>query len=324
MREKIHKLADKVMNHETLNPDEKRFLFSVPNEYILDLISAAYKIKLKFRGQRISTCSIVSAKTGFCSEDCAFCAQSIRSTSKIQRHSLIHPEEILEAAIDAEESGAERFSIVTSGRGYSGEEKEFERILDVVKLILDNTNLNVDVSLGSLSRKAVEKLAKAGVKRIHHNIETSKSYFKNIVSTHSFDEKIETIKTIKELGLEVCSGFIIGMGEDVEDRIEIAEILNSLNVDSVPINILIPIKGTPLGNLVPITPLEALKNIAAFRFLMPDKELRLCGGRVQNLRDLQILSLFIVDGILIGRKALTTGIRDPELDITMIKDLEFY
>ncbi len=312
------------MNCIKLSPHEKRFLFEVPNEYILELISAAYEIKLKFRRQKVSTCSIVSAKTGLCSEDCKFCAQSIRSTSKIEKHSLMNPEEILETAINAEKSGAERFSIVTSGKGYNGKEKEFERILDAVKLILDNTNLNVDVSLGLLSRKAVEKLAKAGVKRIHHNIETSKNYFKNIVSTHSFDEKIETIKMIKEVGLEVCSGFIIGMGEDIEDRIEMAELLNSLNVDSVPINILIPIKETPLESIIPIKPLEALKSIAAFRFLMPDKELRLCGGRVQNLRDLQVLSLFIVDGILIGRKALTTEIRDPELDIIMIKDLEFH
>lgn len=128
---------------------------------------------------------------------------------------------------------------------------------------------------------------------------------------------------IKGCGVEICSGFIIGMGENIKDRIEMAGILNSLDVDSVPINLSIPIKGTPLQNLIPIKPLEALKSIAAFRFLMPDKELRLCGGRIQNLRDLQVLSLFAVDGILIGRKALTTVIRDPELDITMIKDLGF-
>ncbi len=320
MKEKIFEIADKIINNEDVDYEDKRLLFKVPNEHLLDLISAAHKIKLKFRGRAISTCSIISAKTGLCSEDCAFCAQSIRSKARIQKHLLLPPEEILNAAMDAEECGAERFSIVTSGRGYSGQEKEFERILEAIKLILENTELKVDVSLGVLSRRAIERLLEAGVRRIHQNIETSESYFRKICTTHNFEEKIKTIRTIKEAGLEVCSGFIIGMGERISDRIEMAEILNLLNVDSVPINILIPIEGTPLENLQPIRPLEALKSIAAFRFLLPEKEIRLCGGRVQNLRDFQALSLFVVDGILIGRKALTTSQRSPDLDMKMIED----
>ena len=323
MRDRIFEISDKVISGENLSYEEKEFLFKVSDEFLLDLISAAYRIRLKFRGNKFSTCSIISAKTGLCSEDCAFCAQSIRSKAKIQRHPLLSPNEILDAALDAEECGAKRFSIVTSGKGYVGREKEFERILESIKLIISNTKLKVGVSLGALRKEAIKKLAEAGVERIHHNIETSRSYFKKICTTHDFDSKLETIRSIKEFGLEVCSGFIIGMGERVEDRIEMADILNSLNVDSVPINILIPIKGTPLESLQPMKPKEALKSVAAFRFLMPDKELRLCGGRVQNLRDLQALSLYVVDGMLIGREALTTSIRDPELDVQMIKDMGF-
>jgi biotin synthase len=229
---------------------------------------------------------------------------------------------MLEAAIRAEEVGAERFGIVTSGRGYPMPTKSFERILEGVKLIQSNTGLLVDVSLGVLGEEAVKRLINAGVERIHHNIETSPTYFTKIVSTHSIMERIETIRRIKSAGVEACSGFIIGMGEGVEDRIEMTEILNSLKVNSVPINILVPIPGTPLERQNPMNPMEAIKSIAAFRFLMPDKELRLCGGRTQNLRDLQVLSLFAIDGIMIGHKALTTTIRDPELDLRMLKDID--
>ncbi len=314
----VFELMDKVLGGEDLSLEEKKYLFELPDDKILELILAAHKIKVKFTGRGVSACSIISAKTGYCSEDCAFCAQSKVSRAVVEKHSLLEPEKILEHAFEAE-NYAERFSIVTSGRGYEGDEREFKKILKAVEMILDKTDLKVDVSLGLLSRKAVKALAEAGVERIHHNVETSRSYFGKICSTHTFEDKIRTIEAIKGEGLEICSGFIIGMGESVEDRIEIAEILNSLEVNSVPINVLIPIQGTPLEGRTVMTPFETLKNIAAFRFLMPDRELRLCGGRLQSLGDFQALSLFVLNGILVGKRALTTYIRDPELDRRMLE-----
>ncbi len=314
----VFELMDRVLSGDELSLEEKKFLFELPEEKILELILAAHKIKVKFTGKGVSACSIISAKTGYCSEDCTFCAQSKVSRAAVEKHSLLEPGKILDHALEAE-SYAERFSIVTSGRGYEGNEREFQKILKAIELILDNTSLKVDVSLGFLSKKAIKMLADVGVERVHHNIETSRSYFDKICTTHKFEDKVRTIEAIKDQGLEVCSGFIIGMGESVEDRIEMAEILNSLEVNSVPINVLVPIPGTPLENRPVMKPFETLKNIAAFRFLLPSRELRLCGGRIQSLGDFQALSLFVLNGILVGKKALTTYIRDPELDRRMLE-----
>ncbi len=318
---RLEDITEKVLDGVALSRDEKRFLFEIPDDYILNLISAAHEVKLKYRGKKVSTCSIVSARTGLCSEDCAFCAQSSKSRAKIERHQLLPEDKILEAALKAEEAGAERFSIVTSGRGMGM--RDVTRIAECIETIRRETRLLVDVSLGILGEEEIEILKDAGVSRIHHNIETSPSFFPKIVTTHSFREREKTVRRIKLSGLEACSGFILGMGESVDDRIEIADILNVLDVDSVPVNFLIPIEGTKMEGMELMRPLEALKCLAAFRFMMPDREIRLCGGRVQVLRDLQALAAFVVDGILIGHRALTTSIRDPELDLKMLSDLGF-
>lgn len=320
MLEELLELSEKALESPLSQKDVNK-IFKTPEKYLIELVLSANRIKRAFSGNRISTCSIISAKTGICSEDCAFCAQSKISKTNINRHRLLETEKILDAAIEAEKNGADRFSIVTSGWGYRGDEKEFLKILEAIQVLKQCTNMKIDVSLGMLGKKAIEMLSKVEVDRVHHNIETSKRFFTKVCTTHTFQDRVKTVKRLKEAGLEVCSGFIIGMGEKIEDRISAAETLRSLQVDSVPINMLIPIKGTPLGTKSPMKAMDALKSIAALRFLLPKTELRLCGGRVQVLGDLWILALFIVDGVLIGRTALTTTIRDPELDIKAMKDL---
>ncbi|MHC1585511.1 MAG: biotin synthase BioB, partial [Candidatus Syntropharchaeia archaeon] len=287
---------------------------------VMDLFSAANRAREKHFGKKIGLCAIVNAKSGRCPEDCAFCAQSSRHNTQIQIYPLIGEEKMLKAAREAKKAGANRFSIVTSGRSLGS--KELERIGDAIRMIKKETNLHICASLGFLDEEKAEILKDAGVERYHHNLETSESFFSRICTTHSYTEKKKTIISAKNAGMEICSGGILGMGESRKDRIEMAFTLRELKVNSIPINILNPIRGTRLENAQPIPPMEILKTISVFRLILPDKEIRLAGGREINLRDLQSLAILAgANGIMIGNYLTTPG-RDPEEDIRMIRDLD--
>ena len=231
---------------------------------LTQLMGKADKVRKKYLGDRIELCSIINAKSGLCTEDCRFCAQSSRHKAQVSVYPLKSVEEMVKAAENAKKIGAKKFGIVTSGNRIK--RAELDRIIEAISQIKKNVGISVCASLGALKRDELRKLKEAGLSRYHHNIETSPRFYSQIVSTHSFNERLDTIKAAKEVGLEVCSGGIIGMGETWQDRIDMAELLKKLKVDSVPINLLVPIKGTPM---------ESMKTISSSTFLLTASSVRM-------------------------------------------------
>lgn len=287
---------------------------------LTELVSSANNTRREFIGKRLELCSIINAKSGLCSEDCKFCAQSSRHSCDISRYPLKKKDEIVKAAQNAKDIGAEKFGIVTSGNKLTS--KELNRIASAIKDIKDKICISVCASLGALKEDELRMLKDAGLSRYHHNIETSERFYPKIVSTHTFKERLDTIEAAKKTGLEVCSGGIIGMGETWQDRIDMANILKALGVDSVPINLLIPIKGTPLESIEPISCNDAIKTISIFRIILKDKIIKIAAGREAVLKDFQGLGFLAgANGMLIGGYLTIKG-RDVEADYGLIKEIE--
>jgi biotin synthase len=244
-------------------------------------------------------CTITNAKSGQCSEDCKFCAQSLHHASKIDAYPLKSMEKMLDEARIAKTNGAQRFCIVTSGNVLSDE--DFRTVTETITQLRDSVGISADASLGRLSKERLKVLKDAGLTRYHHNIETSRNFYPMIVTTHTFDERLETINAAKEAGLEVCSGGIIGLGETWQDRIDMALTLKELDVDSIPINILNPIKGTPLESVEKLSPLDAIRTIAIFRIILPGKTIKIAAGRETILKDYQAMCFAAgANGMLMG------------------------
>jgi biotin synthase len=312
------KLRDKVLEGGALTRGEALGLSAASGSDILDLMASANRLRERFRGDRADLCSIVNAKSGGCSEDCAFCAQSFKSAAVIERYPLRDPEEIISAARDAAKNGARRFCIVTGGRRITTAEVDaVAKIVSRVKEI----GLLPCATLGLIDSHALATLKAAGLDRYHHNLETSERFFPRICNTHTYADKLKTIESVQAAGLSLCSGGIFGIGENWQDRVDMAFALGALGVDSVPINYLIPIMGTALGGSKYLTPHEALKIVALYRFILPEAEIRICGGRLQALRELNPLIFMAgADGILIGNYLTTTG-RPPSEDLAMLDTL---
>jgi biotin synthase len=287
---------------------------------LYELMARARVVKLKERGRSFSLCTIMNVKSGRCTEDCAFCAQSSRYRTGSPVFSLKSIDEILEAAARAKDAGAARFSLVTSGRSLS--RSEVDELAVGIEQIRNNVGISVCASLGILNFEALATLKSAGLSRYHHNIETSESFFPKVISTHSFEERISTIRTAKEAGLEVCSGGIIGLGESAEDRVEMALTLASLVVDSVPINILVPVPGTPLASQAPLSVEEIIRTIAMFRLIFPKIAIRIAGGRESALMDFQGLAFWAgADAMLIGGYLTIAG-RPIEVDLRLVREVK--
>ena len=285
---------------------------------ILKLFAFANSTRMKVRGNKIDLCSVVNAKSGFCPEDCAFCAQSVHSQTDIQRYPLMTKDEIVKAAIVSKGRGVRRFCIVMSGRKASA--REIREICGFISEI-KHMGLSPCATLGMLNESELRALKDAGLHRYHHNLETSEAFFNELCTTHTYREKVKTIQAAQSIGLSVCSGGIFGAGESWEDRIEMAFALKDLKVDSIPLNFISPIHGTPLGNREFLNPLEALKIIAIYRLILQDSEIRICGGRPNTLRDFNSYIFTAgADGLLIGNYLTTSG-RNPDDDLQMIKDL---
>lgn len=316
----LQKTRAKLENGDPIDFSEAMELMNLHGSECMELFSLANNVRAKL-GNRVDLCSIVNAKCGLCPEDCKFCAQSVHNDADITPYPLMDEDEILNMALMMQEEGAARFCIVTSGKETANE--DFERILGTIKRIRRETSLSICISIGTLTKESARELKNAGAARIHHNLETSENFFKNICTTHTYEEKIITIQIARDAGLEVCCGGIIGLGESAMDRVELAFTLGELDVDSIPINILAPIAGTPLSGAKPLTPMEVLKTIAVFRLILPQKNIRVAGGREKNLRDLQCLCLLSgANGLLLGNYLTTPG-RAPHEDIQMIRDLGF-
>ncbi len=280
--------------------------------------SRASELREKYCGQTIVPCSIINARCGGCPEDCAFCAQSKSSKAQFDKYPLVSKETMFKAAEKAAADKASYFSVVTSGTAVNAS-KELNIICEAIEKITKELPIKACASLGILNKKALRQLKDSGMTRYHHNLETAGSYFGKICTTRSYESQLDTIRFAKELGIALCVGGIFGMGESKEQRIELLETIRSLDVDSVPLNFLNPIQGTKLEKMDDLSPRECLKIIAAARLMMPDKSIRICGGRERNLGDFQSWIFFAgADGIMIGGYLVTSG-REVGDDLKMIE-----
>jgi biotin synthase len=288
---------------------------------IIDLAGVANRVRDKFNGNKIDLCSLLNAKSGRCSEDCAFCAQSAHYKTEAPAYPVINVDQMVREAKEAQKTQAGRFCLISSGRQLH--DKEFEVILNGLDRIRRETTLDLDCSLGTLDEERAKSLKRVGVTRYNHNLETAESHFSKICTTHSFQDRVRTIEVLKDHGFSICCGGIIGLGESPQQRLELAFSLRQLGIDCIPFNILNPRPGTPLEHSVPIPPLEIIKSIALFRLILPKGTLKIAGGREVNLRDLQPLALLAgANGLIVGNYLTTPG-RKAEDDLTMIKDAGF-
>ncbi|MDA8432227.1 MAG: biotin synthase BioB [Nitrospiraceae bacterium] len=291
-------------------------IVSVPTADIFSLFLSASRIRARFRGDSVDICAIVNAKSGACPEDCAYCAQSSKSRSGAPVYPLLDRQAILEKAAEARAGGAKRFCIVTSGRKTSA--GEIDKIAAVIPEVR-GLGLLPCATLGLLEKEELLSLKDAGLERFHHNLETSERFFPKICSTHTFREKLKTIEAVRSCGLSLCSGGIFGLGETWRDRIDLASELRDIGPDSVPVNFLIPVSGTRLGSLAALEPFEALRIISLMRFMMPEKEIRVCGGRVQTLGEFHSFIFAAgADGLLSGNYLTTTG-RSFRNDLELVR-----
>nr|WP_041922899.1 biotin synthase BioB [Cyanobacterium aponinum] len=294
-------------------------------ENILLLCEKADRIRQECCGNVVDLCSIVNVKSGNCSENCSFCSQSVHHQGKDSPiYGLKTREEILEYAKAADEAGAKRFCLVSQGRGIkynSPKNSEFEEILATVKQIIAETNVKPCCALGEITIEQAQALKEAGVTRYNHNLESSENFYDRIVTTHTWQDRVDTVKNLKAVGIQACTGGIMGMGESWTDRIDLALSLRELEVESVPINFLNPREGTPLGEQIKLTPLEAVKAIAIFRFILPTQILRYAGGREAVLGEWQKQGLKSgINAMLIGNYLTTLG-QSPEQDHAMLTEL---
>jgi len=321
MRHYIAELGEKILGGGEISYDEALTLEKIRGADLYFLSAYAAKIREVFNGDRVDLCTIVSARTGGCRENCAFCAQSAHHNSGIRTEINLDEEDILARARAVEEAGIQHFDIVTSGKGYNIHDPEFQKILQIFRRLGKETGLRLCACLGVIGGVEAQALKEAGVSRYNHNLETAESFFSQIVTTHTYQDRETTVKTVKRAGMEVCCGGIIGMGETFSQRVEFAFALKRLGVDTVPVNVLNPIPGTPLEGTEPLAPLEIIKSMAMFRLVMPDRIIRFAGGREVNLRSLQALGLVAgINGMLVGNYLTTRG-QGLEADLAMLGDL---
>lgn len=314
---KIEEIGRKVLSGEYIEREEAVFLFETDDEYIEDILKISRDIKDKYMGKRMSLCSIMSGTVGACSEDCKFCAQSAHYKTDIEKRGLPSFEEVKKRADECEKNGIKRFSIVSSGRG--ADRDQLETVREYYRRLSEENSINLCASFGIISEEEMKKLRDSGVSMYHHNIETGREYYKNICTTHDFSDRINTIENAKKAGLKVCSGGIIGLGESIYDRTDFIMELRELKVDSIPVNVLDAIKGTPLENSEPLSENEILKTLAIFRIAYPEAEIRYAGGR-KHLGDSQRKGVETsVSGMLSGNFLTTVG-NGIEEDLKMVKD----
>ena len=302
-----------------LEPAELSALSQLPPDAVPSLAAVAHEVRLARCGPTVEVEGILSAKTGGCPEDCTFCSQSSRFESPVRPTAILDLDEIRAAAADTAKVGATEFCIVAAVRG--PDEKLIDRVLEATKIVMDETGLQVAASLGILTREQAYRLADGGVHRYNHNLETARSYFGQIVTTHTWEERFETCILVRETGMELCCGMLLGMGESDDQRIEMLVDLRRVSPAEVPINFLNPRPGTPLGDRPLVEPLEAIKWISLFRMALPEVILRYAGGREVTLRELQSLGLTAgINALIVGNYLTTLG-RQPQEDIQMLSDL---
>jgi biotin synthase len=302
-----------------LTLDELSALADVPDSSVPALAALAHDVRLEWCGDTVEVEGILSAKTGGCPEDCHFCSQSAKFESPVQATPFLDTAEVLEAARETAALGASEFCIVLAIRG--PDERTMQRILELVPLVRDETGLNVAVSAGIVTEEQARRLAEGGVHRYNHNLETSESFFPNVVTTHSWAERFDTCKLVRDHGMELCCGVLLGMGESVDQRLELIGQLRAVEPAEVPLNFLNPRPGTPFAGRPLVEPLEAIRWIALFRIGLPSVILRYAGGREVTLRELQALGLTSgINALIVGNYLTTLG-RSADEDLQMLEDL---
>jgi biotin synthase len=313
--------ASQVIDGYRISRDEARDILNTKDLEILSLLNGAFILRKQYHGLKVRIHVLKNAKSGMCPEDCSFCSQARGAESGVDRYSLLSVEQLVEGAHRAAEAQAVKYCMVTSTRGPSA--REINEICTAVQRIkAELPHLRICTSLGLLTDHQAEQLAAAGVDRFNHNLETSKRFYPSICSTHSYEDRVSTVRAAKRAGMEACCGGIMGMGETDDDRIELAFALRDLEVDSIPINFLDPRPGTPLQEVSRLKPLECLRLLAMFRFVNPTRDIRVAGGREINLRSLQPLALYAANSIF-ADGYLTTGGQGHEADLQLIEDLGF-
>lgn len=312
--------AEKALRGERLTLKEGLAVLGADDGELLPLLHAAYKVRKTYFGRKVKLNLIINAKSGLCPEDCGYCSQSIVSKAGIAKYPLLEKDVLVDGARKAMELMAGTYCIVASGRGPTN--RELDQVVEAVKEIKATMPMKLCACLGILSDEQAARLKEAGVDRYNHNLNTSASHFATITSTHTYDDRVHTVEKAKAAGISPCSGCIVGMGESDTEIVEIAYALRELDADSIPVNFLNPIPGTPLENSCTLNPRKCLKVLALFRFLCPTKEIRISGGRELNLRSLQPFGLYAANSIFVGDYLTTEG-QEASIDHRMIEDLGF-
>ncbi|MFF2484669.1 biotin synthase BioB [Paenibacillus sp. NPDC058071] len=313
-------LADKALSGQCLTLEEGLKVLEADHDHILPLMQAAFQVRKHFYGKKVKLNMIINAKSGLCPEDCGYCSQSIVSTAPVKKYTLLDKDTLLAGAREAMSRKAGTYCIVASGKGPTA--KELDQVVSAVKEIRETMPLKICACLGILKDDQARRLAEAGVHRYNHNLNTSKANYPSITTTHTYDQRVETVEQVKASGMSPCSGVIIGMGETNQEIVEMAFALRELDADSIPINFLNAIPGTPLENAGRTPAMKALKVLALFRFICPSKEIRVAGGREVNLRTLQPLSLYAANSLFVGDYLTTSG-QEISTDHQIIEDLGF-
>jgi len=319
---RISDLARRVLDGGEISRAEADWLFSLESSAdIFDLMAGANRLREHFKGNKIHLCSIVNAKAGSCSENCSFCAQSSFHQTGSPKYGFVDPEPVREAAEEAGSHNVTALGLVAAWRGLR-EGPMLDEVCDRIRELAAGGKTRPDASLGIIESQAVaDRLKEAGLECYGHNLESSRRFFPRHCTTHTYEHRLNTIRYLKNAGLKICSGGILGMGESREDRCDLAFALKEIGANVVPINILNPIQGTPFENNPPLAPLEVLKTIACFRFILPRQEIMVAGGRTVNLRDLQSLIFAAGASALMVGNYLTTLNQPVEKDLQMLKDL---
>lgn len=313
-------LAHRVLEGHTITEQEGLAIVESPDEELLDLLAAAYKIRREYFGNSVQLYFLINAKSGLCPEDCSYCSQSKASTAPIPKYNILNREQLLDGAKIAHERNAKTYCIVISARSPS--RREMQAVEELIPEIKAKYNLKICASLGLLDQEQADRLKACGVDRINHNVNTSREYYESICSTHSYQDRLDTLRAVRNAGMEICSGGIVGMGEAKRDIVRMALEVREVKAESIPVNFLNSIDGTPLAGLDQLNPRYCLKVLALFRFANPDREIRIAAGREIHLGSLQAMGLYAANSLFVGDYLTTKG-QPPEADYRMIEDLGF-
>jgi biotin synthase len=313
-------LAERVLAGEEISADEVLPVLSCPDDELLDLLAAVYRVRRRWFGNRVQLNFLINAKSGLCPEDCGYCSQSRVSKAEIPKYNLLSRDKLLDGAHMAAERGAKTYCIVISARAPN--EREMATVTSIVPEIKQRHDLKICASLGLLTPEQARHLKACGVDRVNHNLNTSDAFYGEICTTHTFADRVATLRAVRDAGMEICSGGIIGMGERHEDLVDMAMVLRDLRAEAIPINFFNPIDGTPLAGQLDLNPRYCLKVLAMFRLVNPDREIRIAGGREIHLGSMQALGLYAANSIFVGDYLTTSG-QTPEADYQMIRDLGF-